>query len=194
MERLELEKWLSHHPDLVHTDPDTLLDECEQEARDHAYRDAWTRAEKLVEKSLRRFESGFVGYPASDRFVTREVCHEIARELKANEPVLDDDETESWLSELLLESLDPEARKMFLLWMKDLAGTEEHSAWLAIVRYTHRSARNLIREEHMTDQCDWDLDHTYPMVAARIVKILIAKFHGHAARRVEDHGSRMSIH
>jgi hypothetical protein len=83
---------------------------------------------------------------------------------------------------------------MFLLWMKDLAGTEEHSAWLAIVRYTHRSARNLIREEHMTDQCDWDLDHTYPMVAARVVKILIAKFHGHAARRVEDHGGRMRIH
>jgi len=194
MERLELENWLTQHLELVHTDPNILLDECEKETKDHAYRDAWARAERIAEKSLRRFESGFVGYPASDRFVTREVCHEIARELKANEPILDEDETESWISELLLESLDPEAKKMFLVWLKDLAGSEEHSAWLAIVRYTHRSARNLIREEHMTDQCDWDLDHTYPIVAARVTRILIAKFHGHAASRLEHDSGRMRIH
>lgn len=194
MERLELERWLTHHPDLVHTDPRTLLDECEKEARDHAYRDAWTRAEKIAEKTLRRFESGFIGHPASDTFVTREVCHEIARELKKNEPVLGDGEMELWLSELMLESLEPEARDMFRTWLKDLAGTEEHATWLAIVRYTHRSARNLIREEQMTDQCDWDLDHTYPIVAARVTKILMAKFHDHVASRLEGPASGLKVH
>jgi hypothetical protein len=79
---------------------------------------------------------------------------------------------------MLLESLDPEAREMFLVWLKDLMGGEQHSAWLAIVRYTIRSAHELIREEHMTNQRDGDLDHTYPIVAARVTSILIAKFHG----------------
>ena len=194
MKRLELEKWLNHHPDLVHADPNALRAECEKEARDHASRDAWTRAERIAEKSLRRVEYGFIGHPAGDQFVTREVCHEIARSLKENEPVLDDHDMENWLSESILESLDPKARKMFLDWVKDLAGNEEHSTWLAIVRYTHRSARDLIREEHMTDQCDWDLDHTYPIVAARVIRILIAKFHAHAVRGPEDHSSRMKIH
>ncbi len=194
MERLELEKWLTHHPDLVHTDPHDLLDECEKEARGHAYRDAWSRAEQIAEKSLRRFESGFIGHPASDTFVTREVCHEIARELKKNEPVLDDYETELWLSELMLESLDVEAREMFRTWLKDLMGTEEHATWLDIVRYTDRSARKLIREEHMTDQCDWDLEHTYPIVAARVTRILMAKFHGHAAEGQTDSSSALSVH
>jgi len=186
MQRLELEKWLTHHPDLVHTDARALLDECEKETRDHAYRDAWTRAERIAEKSLHRFESGFIGHPASDTFVTREVCHEIARELKKNEPVLDDHETELWISELILESLDPEAKEKFFGWLKNLAGREEHTAWLSIVRYTHRSARKLIREEHMTDQCDWDLDHTYPIVAASVVKMLIAEFQTHAASDLDD--------
>jgi hypothetical protein len=194
MERLELETWLNQHLDLVHTDPSILLNECEREARDHAYCDAWTQAERIAEKTLRRYESGFIGYPASDRFVTREVCHKVARELKENEPVLNDQETELWLNEFLLESLDPEAREMFLLWLKDLASSEEHTAWSAIVRYTHRSARNLIREEGMTDDCEWDLGHTYKVVAARVIRILIAKYHGHAVRRLASHNRRMSVH
>jgi len=194
MERLELERWLNQHPDLVHTDPSILLNEYEKEARDHAYCDAWTHAERIAEKSLRGFESGFMGYPAGDRFVTREVCQKVARELKENEPVLDDQETELWLKELLLESLDPEARKIFLLWLRDLASSEEHTAWSTIVRYTHRSARSLIREEGMTDDCEWDLDHTYKIVAARVVRILIAKFHDHATRRLASHNRRMSMH
>jgi hypothetical protein len=194
MERLELERWLTHHPNLVHTDARALLDECEKKARDHAYRDAWTHAEKIAEKSLRRFESGFIGHPASDTFVTREVCQEIARELKKNEPILDDSETELWIRELMLESLDPEAKEMFFTWLKDLTGTEEHATWLSIVRYTHRIARDLIHEEHMTNECDWDLNHTYAIVAARVVKILIGRFHGHAAGRDEDPASGLRVH
>ena len=48
MERLELENWLIHHPGLVHSDLSVLLDECEKEARDHARRDAWAQAKKMI--------------------------------------------------------------------------------------------------------------------------------------------------
>ena len=186
MERLELENWLIHHPDSIHSDPDTLLDECEREIRDHAQRDAWVQAKEIAEQNLRRFEHGFVGYPASDTFVTREVCREIARELKHHEPIPDDQDAQAWLSEMLLDSLDPEARRMFLDWLRDLARAEEHLAWLEIVRFTSRRARGLIREGHMTDQCDWDLDHTYPIVAASVVKMLIAEFQTHAASDLDN--------
>lgn len=194
MERLELENWLTHHPDQIHTDPDALLERCEKEAREHAHRDAWIQAKNVAEKSLRRFETGFIGHPASDTFVTREVCHEIARELKLHEPTPEDYDSQAWLSQMLLESLDPEAQTMFLGWLKDLAKAEEHSTWLEIVRYTHRSARELIREEHMTDDCDWDLDHTYPIVAARVVRLLMAKFQSQAASEVEEPSRPMNIH
>jgi hypothetical protein len=46
----------------------------------------------------------------------------------------------------------------------------------------------------MTDQCDWDLSHTYPIVAARVLKILIGKFHDHATERLEDPASGLSVH
>lgn len=194
MERLELENWLIHHPGLVHSDLSVLLDECEKEARDHAHRDAWVQAQKIAERRLRRFESGFIGHPASDTFVTREVCHEIARELKLHEPSPDDYDNEAWLSQMLIESFDPEARTKFLRWLKDLVDAEEHAAWLEIVRFTDHSARSLIREEHMTDQCDWDLDHTYSMVAARVVRILIGKFQSHAASESAATSHGMNVH
>ena len=47
---------------------------------------------------------------------------------------------------MLLDSLDPKARMMFLDWLKDLARTEEHSACLEIVRFTNRRARGLVRD------------------------------------------------
>ena len=182
MERIDLENWITHHPDSIRADSKALLDRCEKDARDHAHQDAWIHAKEIAQKSLRRFEHGF-GHPASDTFVTREVCHEIARELKRHEPTPDDLRRghDEWVSRSLLDALDSEARKLFLDWLNELAEKEEHSTWMEIVRFTDHRARTLIREGHMTDQCDWDLDHTYPMVAARVVRMLIAEFEAHAA-------------
>lgn len=195
MERTDLEDWITHHPDSIHTDSRTLLDRCEDEAKDHAHRDAWIHAKEIAKKSLRRFEHGF-GHPASDTFVTREVCHELARELKRNEPAPDDLDQgrDEWLNRSLLDTLDSDARTMFRGWLNELAEKEEHSTWLEIVRFTDRRARVLIREAHMTDQCDWDLDHTYPMVAARVVKMLIAEFEAHAAFALEGPSDGMRTH
>ena len=115
MKRLDLEHWIAHHPDSIHADSKALLDRCENDAKDHAHRDAWIHAKEVAQKSLRRFEHGF-GHPASDTFVTREVCHDLARELKHHEPKPDAHGrgNAEWLSRLLLDALDSEARGMFV--------------------------------------------------------------------------------
>ena len=195
MKRLDLEHWIAHHPDSIHADSKALLDRCENDAKDHAHRDAWIHAKEIAQRSLRRFEHGF-GHPASDTFVTREVCHDLARELKHHAPKPDAHGrgNAEWLSRSLLDALDSEARGMFLVWLGELAEKEEHSTWKEIVRFTNHRPRTLIREGHMTDQCDWDLDHTYPLVAARVVRMLIAEFETHAAFGLEGSNDTLNTH
>ena len=63
-----------------------------------------------------------------------------------------------------------------------MADKEEHSTWRDIVRFTDHHAKDLIREEHLSDQADWDEDHRYSLVAARVLKMLIAEFELRAAQ------------
>jgi hypothetical protein len=180
MERTHLESWITHHPGSIHADSIALLDQGEHDALDHAHRDAWTQAQKIAQKSLRGFQ-GSSGYPASDTFVAREVCRELARELKLHEPMPNDPtrSEEEWVSRSLLDSLEPEAQRMFVEWIHEMAAKEEHSTWMEIVRFTDHRAKALIQERHLTDQCDWDLDHRYSLVATRVLKMLIADFEAH---------------
>ena len=179
MERTDLETWFASHPESHQPSLDILLDQCESEVRHYAHRDAWIHARHIAEKSLRRFEHVF-GLPASDVFVTREVCHEIARELRRHEPHLDDEQME-WIGSRLVDSLDSEARILLRQWLKELAEKEEHVAWREIVYFTHHLAKSLIEHEHMTLRNDWDLEHTYPRIAARVARLMIREFDAHAA-------------
>ncbi len=179
MERIDLANWLTQHPEAIHADPNDLLEQMETKVRDRAHRDAWIHARDIAEQSMHRFERIF-GNPASDTFVTHEVCHEIARELKHHEPHPDDEDADEWAGQAALDALEPEARLMLHHWLKELAEKEEHTAWLEIVHFTHHLARNLIRDGHMTSSCDWDLDHTYPQIAARVTRMLIREFETHA--------------
>ncbi len=185
MERIDLANWLAEHPEAIHADPDELLKRFESKVRDHAHRDAWTHARDIAEQSMHRFERIF-GNPASDTFVTREVCHEIARELKHHEPHPDDKDTDDWAGQAALDALEPEARLMLHSWLKELAEKEEHTAWLEIVHFTDHLARTLIRDGHMTSECDWDLDHTYPRIAARVARMLIREFEAHAESEAQN--------
>ena len=186
MERLDLETWFAHHPGSTDTPPDALLDQCESEIRDHAKHDAWVHAREIAEQRLRRFERVF-GLPASDEFVTREVCHEIARELKQHEPHPDAGIAAEWVGEQLLASVDAEARVMLRTWFLDLAEREEHEAWRSIVRFTDHLARTLIHEEHLTADLEWDFDRSYPKVAARVVRMMIDEFDRQALRTGVSH-------
>ena len=182
MERRELENWISHHPDAIHSESKMLLDRGEHDAHDHAHRDAWAHAIEIAEKSLRGFQ-GSAGYPASDAFVAREICHELARELKRHEPTPENPtsrETE-WVSRAILDSIEPEAQSLFVDWVHEMAAKEEHSTWLEIVQFTDHKAQDLIREAHMSNQADWDLDHRYSLVASRVLRMLITEFERRAA-------------
>jgi len=178
MERIDVERWLAQHPGSIHGDPDALLDRCEAETRNHAQHDAWLHAKAIAEQRLHRFERGF-GLPASDTFVTREVCHEMARELKSHEPSPDQRAVEAWVGQMALEELETDARRLLRDWLQGLAEREEHAAWREIVRVTDHMARTLIRAGQMTDRCDWDLDHSYPKVAARVIRLLIDELKAH---------------
>ena len=181
MERMDLENWFAGHPDSIRTEPDRLLDLCERDVRAHATQDAWLHACEIAEESLHRFERVF-GLPASDTFVTREVCHEIARELKRHEPHPDELQCAEWVGRALVDGVDEDARRMLLVWLKDLGEREEHEAWKGIVRFADHLARQLIREAQMTNELDWDFDHSYPRVAARVARLMIREFESRAAR------------
>ena len=175
MERTDLEAWFAHHPESIPGDPDALLDECESSVREHARSDAWSHAREIAEQRMRRFER-ITGLPASETFVTKEVCHELARELKHHEPHPDDATEDSWLRQSLLDGLDPEARVMLREWVNEMAEKEEHAAWLEIVDFTDHAARSLIRAGQMTSDLDWDFERTYPRVAARVARMLIREY------------------
>jgi hypothetical protein len=182
MERTDLETWITKHPGAIHDETKTLLDRGEHDALDHAHRDAWIQASNIAQERLRRFQ-GSCGYPASDAFVAREICHELARELRRHEPHPNDpgQTQEEWVNRSILEALDPEAQRMFVDWIHEMAEKEGHSTWMEIVRYTDHRANALIREGQLTDECDWDLDHRYSLVAARVLRMLIDDFEAHAA-------------
>jgi len=189
MERIDLETWFARHPESIHAHPRILLDLCESEVRDHARHDAWRRARDVAESSLQRFEGTF-GLPASEVFVTREVCHEIARELRRHEPHPDAAIATGWVADAHLEKLDAEARRIVREWLSEVAEREEHATWRSIVQFTDHLARWLIRSEGMTNRLDWDLDHTYSRVAARVTRVVMREFEAHAASQGIEESKR----
>lgn len=193
MERIDMERWLAQHPESIHDDPDGLLDRCEAEAKDHARHDAWLHAREIAEDRLHRFEHRF-GLPASDVFVTREVCHEIARELKSHEPVPDGRAADALISQSTLDAFEPGAQSLLRNWLRDLEASEEHTTWPEIVRMTDHMAKGLIRARGMTNECDWDLDHSYPKVAARVVQMLIDEFEAHLDQAYDGSGAGTATH
>jgi len=178
---MELETWLTEHPESIATRPAALLDRCEAEIREHAQQDAWQHAIEVAEQSLHRFDRGF-GLPASGDFVAREVCHEIARALRSHEPHPDARQSAGWVDPLVFESVEPDARRRLHGWIRDLAQREEHEIWAEIVRFADHLAQTLIHREHLTSELEWAFDRSYPKIAARITRLMIREFEQHAAR------------
>ena len=91
-----------------------------------------------------------------------------------------------------MDDLDPEARRMMRVWMKELAEAEEHTAWTEIVYFTDHLAKDLISKAQMDNRLEWNLDRSYPRIAARIVRMMISELEAHAEeelhRRFESAG------
>lgn len=192
MNRVDLESWLDRHPDSTLAPTHDLIDRCEVEVRHHAEVVAWKHALKVATSNLRRFDGHF-GLPASETFVTREVCHEVARELKRQEPHLERIDESEWLSRSTLDSIEPEARMVLREWLRGLAEKEEHRVWREIVSFTHHVARALIEKAHMTGELEWDMERTYPRLARRATQMLLREFaiHLRESRRERTTGSAL---
>jgi len=176
MERQDVERWLERHPESVHTDPHELLDRCERELRSHVADETWGRARRIAERHLEHWASTF-GLPAGDAFVAREVCHELARELRRHEPSPGAETRRP--SESALRALDPTAREMLCAWLDELAQKEEHRTWLEVVHFTDQLANRLAREGELGSEARWDFDHSYPRTAERITRRLILEYEQH---------------
>lgn len=194
MKRTEIERRLESHRQPHTESTQALLDRCESEVHDHAHELAWRRAREVAERTLRRFERGF-GLPASEVFVAREICHEIARELRHREPHVEQPlHEEEWIDAQTLTAFDAEARRMLADWVGELAEREEHAAWKEIVSFTDHFAPTLIRRAHLERDLSWDFDHSYSKLAARIAQMVIDEFEAHVVEAESQGAAVRSIH
>jgi hypothetical protein len=179
MERSEILNWFEQHPGTLEEDRSEFVTRCERSIRRHAREQAWLSAKRYVEKR-RRAHQGLAGAHASEVYVAREVCHQIADELERHEPEVRAIDADQLVGGPYRQAASDEAWEALIPWIVDVAQQEEHAAWLEIVRYTDRRARELIRDHHLSSDCDFDHSKCYWAVAERIERLLERDFAGHA--------------
>jgi hypothetical protein len=171
MDRQDVLRWLEEHPESVRGDPAEIVGRCERAVRRHAREDAWLAARDYVEDRAHEWEEQW-SPPASEDFVAREVCPQLAYELRRHEPHVEEADGEHLAGGPVVSSLSPAAWRVVREWVLALAEREEHAAWEGIVRFTGKRAADLIRERHLTRETDWDRDHRYKVIAAHVAEML----------------------
>lgn len=179
MTRDEILAWLREHQASIHDEPEAALASAEREARRRAAEDAWQHARAIAEEQIRYWSQRSHAMHAREDWVAREVCHELARELKHLEPRPADD-VAHWLGPATLARFDREAREQLRAWIRDVAGQEEHRVWQDVVRFTDARARSLVREGELSTQDGWEYTHSYAETAARLAAILARDYEARA--------------
>ena len=182
MDRSEVLRWFREHPATAHGDPEEIVSRCERAVRRHAAEDAWLAAKHYVERRGHEWEHEW-SPPASEAFVTPEVCHQLAWELKSREPEVTMEDSERLAGGPVKEALEPEAWSFLRRWIQELAEEEEHRIWQEIVRFTDRRAKSLAKERKLSDRWDWDEGHRYTVIAAHVAEILARDYSLHAHPR-----------
>ena len=175
MDRRDIEAWFRKNPPATRVDVGELLDCCERAVRRHAREDAWLAAKSYAEDRARQWHGGW-SPPASEAFVTREVCHELAWELAHHEPKVEAGAEEHLAGGPVREAMPDDAWETIRSWVLELAADEEHRAWREIVRYTGRRARHIIREQGFTRETGWDESHRYSEIASHVAQILAREY------------------
>jgi len=175
MDRRELEVWLAKNPPPTRVDVRELLDRCESAVRRHAREDAWLAAKRVAENRAREWH-GTWSPPASEVFVTTEVCHELAWELEHHEPVVSAGDDEHLAGGPVRDALPEESWEKIRGWVHDLAVEEEHRAWSEIVRYTDHRAKDIIERQGFTRDTGWDVAHRYSEIASHVAEILAKEY------------------
>ena len=174
--------WLEEHPAALRGKPREIVERCERAVRRHAREDAWIGAKRYVEERRHDWEEE-LGAHASEAYVAREVCHELAFELRRHEPQVTPSDAEHLAGGPVRDALDSEGWAHLVEWILELARQEEHETWREIVRYTDHRARELIRQHHLSDDCSFDATKCYGEIAARIARLLERDYATHAFPR-----------
>jgi hypothetical protein len=179
MERSEVLDWLIRHTEQIHDTPERLLSRCDQEVRQHAQQDAWLHAHDIAQEH-NQYWRHFWGAHASEAYIAREACSNLAEEFKHSEPAPVEGHESDFVDDDVLSVLDPEARSIILHYVHDLALGEEHKAWKEIVRFTQKRGRTLAREEHLSSDLSFEGTNVYSETAVRVMGILARDFQHHA--------------
>jgi hypothetical protein len=183
MDRHEVEAYFRKNPPDNRVDMNEVLDHCERAARRHAREDAWLAAKAYALDRAKSWKGEPWSPPASESFVTGEVCHELAWQLQHHEPSVDPGAEEHLVGRPVRDSLPEEAWQVIRAWVLELAAAEEHSAWREIVRFTNHHAKDIIRREGFTRDAGWDEGHQYAAIAAHVAQILAHEYSVHAHPR-----------
>lgn len=192
MDRKTVLDWLGEHPNAVHGDPEAVVSRCEHAVRRHARVDAWIAAKRYVAARQHMWEEGH-GAHASEAFVAREVCRELASELAHHEPIPHPGEEDHLAGREVKATLEREAWEFLVPWILELARDEEHRTWREIVTHTKRRAEELIRSHHLTSDTDFDHTKCYSDVAARIARMLAEEYEEHIAPPSPQAGRRAEL-
>jgi hypothetical protein len=182
MNRATVLEWLRRHPEVVHGDPEAIVTRCERAARRHAREDAWIGAKRYVAKRQHEWEESHGGH-ASEAFVAREVCQQLAEALQQHETTPQPGDEDHLAGGPVKAALEQEGWEFMVPWIIEIARDEEHTTWAEIVSHTETQAKELIRSHHLSNATDFDHTRCYGDVAARIAKILARDFSEHAFPR-----------
>ncbi|MBW2235771.1 MAG: hypothetical protein JRG85_10265 [Deltaproteobacteria bacterium] len=178
MDREAVLAWLKDHPAAVHGDPTQLMERFEKEVRRHAEQHAWRAAKAHVDDRMHEWEQQW-GYHSSEAYAAKQVCPELARELKRMEPHFEKGDEPQLVGEGLFGTLEPDARILVGDWIREVANDVEHRIWQQVVQYTQDRGRGLVREGRVSEDTNWDRTAAFQQQAARVAKILVDELEAH---------------
>ncbi len=179
MNRQSVLEWFERNPGAIHGDLESTLERCERAVRRHAREDAWLAAKAYVAKRRHDWEDS-VGAHASEAYVARVVCHQLADELERHEPSPQDGDEDHLVGGPMKAAFDEEGWSVITRWIMTLARQREHESWQEIVSYTDHLARDLIRKHHLSDDSRFHYTQCYGEVASRIAALLERDYTAHA--------------
>jgi hypothetical protein len=179
MDRATVLDWFQNHSEVVHGNAAEIVDRCERAVRRHAREDAWLAARRYVVERQHLWEESR-GAHASEAFVAREVCQQLAVELRDHEPSPHAGDEDHLAGGPIKAALERDGWQHLIPWILEVAREEEHATWSEIVRYMKRHARELIESHHLSSDNSFDHSRCYGDVAAEIAGILARDLSQHA--------------
>ena len=182
MEREAVLRWFEEHPDSVQGEPQEIVARCERAVRRHAREEAWLAAKRYVAHCQLEWQQGS-GSHASEAYVARQVCEQLAYRLRRHEPTFHPGDEDRLAGGPVKAAVGREGWALLTGWIEELAHEQEHETWEEIVRYTQCCADELIRSHQLSDDSRYESSACFGETAARIADILARDYSAHAFPR-----------